>query len=168
MFPVDEKRFRIALSQIAGTRGVGIAVKEGCIQGDRLVERPCAYPAPPRGATEYSRLRMQISAKVRKDASLAASYSRTALRRPTIPSWVRSSLSPPARKSGRAHESHQTGYTAPDKRFLRLAAAVGSQAAERLVRQGSSLGMSNPSATFTILHYTCTCTVLSSIYEDNL
>ena len=29
MFPVDEIRFGIALSQIAGTRGVGIGVKEG-------------------------------------------------------------------------------------------------------------------------------------------
>ena len=44
MFPVDEIRFGIALGQIAGARGVGIAVKEGCIQWDRLIERHVLIP----------------------------------------------------------------------------------------------------------------------------
>ena len=44
MFPVDEIRFGIALSQIAGTRGVGIGIKEGCIQGNRLIERQMLIP----------------------------------------------------------------------------------------------------------------------------
>ena len=50
MFPVDEIRFGIALSQIAGTRGVGIGVKEGCIQGDRLIESHVLIPR--RGAED--------------------------------------------------------------------------------------------------------------------
>ena len=58
MFPVDEIRFGIALGQITGTRGVGIAVKEGCIQGDRLIERRVLIPGSG-PETEYSRLRMQ-------------------------------------------------------------------------------------------------------------
>ena len=44
MFPVDEIRFGIALSQIAGTGGVGISVKEGWIQGNRLIERQMLIP----------------------------------------------------------------------------------------------------------------------------
>lgn len=55
-------------------------------------------------SAEMRRLRMQTSAKVRKDAAFAPSYSRMARMSPNIPSWIRSSLSPPARKSGRAHE----------------------------------------------------------------
>ena len=69
MFPVDEIRFGIALSQIAGTRGVGIGVKEGCIQGDRLIESHVLIPR--RGAEDgIQPVTNADSAKVRKDASL--------------------------------------------------------------------------------------------------
>ena len=37
MFPVDNKIFRIALLQMIGSRGVGIAVKVGSIQRNRLI-----------------------------------------------------------------------------------------------------------------------------------
>ena len=40
----------------------------------------------------------QSSAKLRNDVSLSARKSRTALYRPIMPSWIRSSDSPPARK----------------------------------------------------------------------
>ena len=39
-----------------------------------------------------------------------------------MPSWVRSSLSPPTRKKGRRHKS-----------FLRFAAAAGNQLAQRFI-----------------------------------
>jgi hypothetical protein len=41
---------------------------------------------------------MQSSANDRNDVSLSARKSRTALKRPICPSWIRSCESPPARK----------------------------------------------------------------------
>ena len=45
MFPVDEIILRVALRQMIGARGVGIAVKIGSIQRNRLVQDLVLFPA---------------------------------------------------------------------------------------------------------------------------
>lgn len=101
MFPVDQKCLRISLGQIVGTGGVGIAIKEGRIQRDRLVQRRMLIP---RRCAE-NRIQPVSNADFCEGPERCR-FFRVILPngfvRPTIPSWVRSSLSPPIRKNGRA------------------------------------------------------------------
>ena len=124
------------LSQLLGARGVGIS------------DQRRVYP---RGPTRFSGACLS---RVRgpQDGTTAGCGCRSPQRfgrtppaqgvilpdgaciRPTIPSWVRSSLSPPMRKYGRAHVADQAGVAGHQK-LLRIPVSLPRQTAEGLVRQ---------------------------------
>ena len=75
-----------------------------------------------------------------RSVSLPLWKPRMAASSPSIPSWIRSSLSPPARKSGRAHTRTRRAIAA-DQLGLCQRVAGGGQTAERLIRVRLCLGL---------------------------
>ncbi len=69
----------------------------------------------------------QSSAKLRKDVSLSERKSRTALYRPIMPSWTRSSPSPPARK-------YELAFSRTKPAYLRMSASSASVLPFRALR----------------------------------